>query len=183
MEKIKEYIPKYILLDTIIFIIIVIVLNVILSIFNLMFRQGVCTLFRVVITLGIIIGIVQIILKKRPNLTITVIIFLILFGPIIVMIVSSNNPEYVVVRNGKMYVVYIAYNEAGYPTNALYYDYKNFLVVGKQLKMSENCGEEGFNPIGNDAEHPIEWVTYYDDDGNITDKDGNIIQKKDGTLR
>ena len=173
MEKIKKYIPKYILLDTIIYIIIMLTLRAILSNFNLVFRDWVDTMSKIIFILGVTIGIIQVFFKRYTKLTILFFILLVIFSPILMLILCSGPTEHVVERDGKKYVVSVNSFLSVY---ADYYDYKNFLVYEKKVKIAESYGKGGFAPIENDAEHPVEWVTYYDDDGNIT-------REKDGTLR
>ena len=172
----KKYIPKIILIDTVIYIIIFITLFFILKVFNLMFREWIYILSAVIIALGLIVGIVQLILKlKKRNLKIgliiTSVIILILLTPMMYLTFAFGYaPEHVVNKDGKKYVAYV---NSFLGTYVHYYDYKNIFVVGNKLKIKEYYGNGGYDPIKNKYGYKYEVLTttYYDENGNIISTD------------
>ena len=140
MNKIFKYIPKIILLDTILFCFIIVALYYLLSFFNLMFRNWIYTVSAIIVMLGFVVGIIQLLLKiKKENVKIALIItFIILLLPLIRIIsllwAFGYEKEYVVERDGKMFIAYV---HSFYATRVSYYDYKNIFVVGNKLKISE----------------------------------------------
>ncbi|MCI9039181.1 MAG: hypothetical protein HFJ29_04855 [Clostridia bacterium] len=180
MEKIKRYIPRIIILDTIICLLIITMLFFILHFFNLMFRQWIYVMFAILIILGFIIGTMQLLLKiKRKVIKISsiliFIIILLLSSPIVYLgIVFGYMPEYIVKRDGKKYVAYV---NGFLKTYVYYYDYKNLIVVGNQKKIEEYYGRGGFDPINNKYGYNYEVVrtTYYDESGNVLSIDENKI--------
>ena len=67
MEKIKKYIPRIILLDTIIYTLIIVTLYLILSFCKLMFREWIYIVSAIIIMFGFIVGIIQLLLKIKKN--------------------------------------------------------------------------------------------------------------------
>ena len=180
MEKIKRYIPRIIILDTIICLLIITMLFFMLHFFNLMFRQWIYVMFAILIILGFIIGTMQLLLKiKRKVIKISsiliFIIILLLSSPIAYLgIVFGYMPEHVIERDEKKYVAYV---NGFLKTYVYYYDYKNLIVVGNQKKIEEYYGRGGFDPINNKYGYNYEVVrtTYYDESGNVLSIDENKI--------
>ena len=172
MEKIKKYIPKIILLDTIIYTLIIVTLYFILSSFKLMFREWIYIVSTLIIIGGFVAGIIQLVLKIKENvlrnvLIGIVIILLLLSIPIIFFFGAfSYTPEYIVKKDGKKYVAYV---NGFLRTYVYYYDYKNIFVVGNQKRIEEDYGKGGFDPIKNKFgnKYDVEITTYYDEDGNV----------------
>ena len=85
------------------------------------------------------------------------------------------NPVHIVKRKGQKFVavVFVRLNKIDY------YDYKNILVCGKQVKIQEHYTEGSGDPLA--AENPSEnliYAHYYDDNGNLMsgyDDNGNLI--------
>ncbi len=175
----KKYIPRIILIDTIIFILIFIIIFFILKAFNLMFREWVYILSAILIILGLIVGIIQLILKLKKNvlkisLILVFIIFLILLSPIAYLAFAFGyQPEHVVYKDGEKYIAYV---NGFLDTYVYYYDYKNLLVVGNKMKIKEYYGNGGFDPIKNryGYEYKVLNTTYYDANGNIISTDEYI---------
>ena len=177
MEKIKRYIPRIIILDTIICLLIITMLFFTLHFFNLMFRQWVYIIFAILIMLGGIVGTIQLLLKiKRKvikiSLIVIFIILLLLASPIVYLgAVFGYMPEHVVKRDGKKYVAYV---NGFLKTYVCYYDYKNLIVVGNKKKIEEYYGRGGFDPIADNRREVVS-VTYYDEEGNVLSIDEKRI--------
>lgn len=176
MEKIKKYIPKIILLDTIIYTLIIVTLYFILSSFKLMFREWIYIVSAIIIIGGFVAGIIQLVLKIKENvlrnvLIGIVIILLLLSTPAIFFLGAfSYMPEHIVRKDGKKYVAYV---NGFLRTYVYYYDYKNIFVVGNQKRIEEDYGKGGFDPIedkfGN--KYDVETTTYYDENGNVVSRE------------
>ena len=67
MEKIKKYIPKIILLDTMLYTLIIVTLYFILSSFKLMFREWIYIVSTIIIMFGFIVRIIQLLLKIKKK--------------------------------------------------------------------------------------------------------------------
>ena len=176
MKKIKKYIPKIILLDTIIYTLIIVTLYFILSSFKLMFREWIYIVSAIIIIGGFVAGIIQLVLKIKENvlrnvLIGIVIILLLLSTPAIFFLGAfSYTPEHIVRKDGKNYVAYV---NGFLRTYVSYYDYKNIFVVGNQKRIEEDYGKGGFDPIENKFgnKYDVEMTTYYDKDGNVVSRE------------
>lgn len=176
MEKIKKYIPKIILLDTILYTLIIVVLYFILSSFKLMFREWIYIVSAVIIIGGLVAGIIQLLLKIKEkvlrNVLIGIVIILLLLSTPAIFFLGafSYMPEHIVKMDGKKYVAYV---NGFLRTYVYYYDYKNIFVVGNQKRIEEDYGKGGFDPIedkfGN--KYDVETTTYYDEDGNVVSRE------------
>lgn len=176
MGKLKRYIPRSILLDTILYAFIFVALYFILSLFKLMFREWVVIVSAIIIIVGFVIGMIQLLLKSKKKVVIGVLIsiFIVLFllsTPIIYLFVAfSYKPEHIVVKDEKKYVAYV---NGFLRTYVNYYDYINIFVTGSQKRIEEYYGRGGFDPIKNKEEYKynIEKTTYYDKNGNVIKTD------------
>ena len=176
MKKIKKYIPKIILLDTIIYTLIIVTLYFILSSFKLMFREWIYIVSAIIIIGGFVAGIIQLVLKIKENvlrnvLIGIVIILLLLSTPAIFFLGAfSYTPEHIVRKDGKNYVAYV---NGFLRTYVSYYDYKNIFVVGNQKRIEEDYGKGGFDPIENKFgnKYDVETTTYYDENGNVVSRE------------
>ena len=176
MEKIKKYIPKIILLDTILYTLIIVALYFILSSFKLMFREWIYIVSAVIIIGGLVAGIIQLLLKIKEkvlrNVLIgTVIILLLLSTPAIFFLGAfSYMTEHIVRKDGKKYVAHV---NGFLRTYVYYYDYKNIFVVGNQKRIEEDYGKGGFDPIKDKFEnkYDVETTTYYDENGNVVSRE------------
>ncbi len=176
MEKIKKYIPKIILLDTILYTLIIVALYFILSSLKLMFREWIYIVSAVIIIGGLVAGIIQLLLKIKEkvlrNVLIgTVIILLLLSTPVIFFLGAfSYMPEHIVRKDGKKYVAYV---NGFLRTYVYYYDYKNIFVVGNQKRIEEDYGKGGFDPIEDEFgnKYDAEMTTYYDENGNVVSRE------------
>lgn len=176
MEKIKKYIPKIILLDTILYMLIIITLYFILSSFKLMFREWIYIVSAVIIIGGFVAGIIQLLLKIKEkilrNVLIGIVIILLLLSTPAIFFLGafSYMPEHIVRKDGKKYVAYV---NGFLRTYVSYYDYKNIFVVGSQKRIEEDYGKGGFDPIENKFgnKYDVEMTTYYDEDGNVVSRE------------
>lgn len=176
MEKIKKYIPKIILLDTIFYTLIIVALYFILSSFKLMFREWIYIVSAVIIIGGFVAGIIQLLLKIKEkvlrNVLIGIVIILLLLSTPAIFFLGafSYMPEHIVRKDGKKYVAYV---NGFLRTYVYYYDYKNIFVVGNQKRIEEDYGKGGFDPIedkfGN--KYDVETTTYYDENGNVVSRE------------
>lgn len=144
----------------------------ILSLFGSMFREWVYILSAVLTSAGLLAGIGQLIWKIRKKA-----LKRILLGAFICLFVLScpalylgaafgYAPEHVVERDG---VKYVAYVNAWLRTRVDYYDYQSFLTAGNRLRVREDYGRGGFDPIKNRygyAYRPLA-TTYYDENGSV----------------
>lgn len=176
MEKIKKYIPKIILLDTILYMLIIVTLYFILSSFKLMFREWIYIVSAVIIIGGFVAGIIQLLLKIKEkilrNVLIGIVIILLLLSTPAIFFLGafSYMPEHIVRKDGKNYVAYV---NGFLRTYVYYYDYKNIFVVGNQKRIEEDYGKGGFDPIENKFgnKYDVEMTTYYDEDGNVVSRE------------
>ncbi len=169
MGKIKKYIPRIILLDTIICFLVLAILSLILYFFDLTFRQWVYIVFAILIGIGFIIEVIQLLLKIKNKgikigLIIVFIITLLITSPTLCLCaIFYYMPEHVVEKDGKQYVAYV---NGFKKTYVYYYDYKNFLISGNKKKIEEYYGRGGFDPII-DACGGVVSVTYYDEEEKV----------------
>ncbi len=176
MEKIKKYIPKIILLDTILYTLIMVAVYFILSFFKLMFREWIYIVSAIIIIGGFVAGIIQLVLKIKENVLrnvligIVIILLLLLTPAIFFLGAFSYTPEHIVRKDGKNYVAYV---NGFLRTYVSYYDYKNIFVVGNQKRIEEDYGKGGFDPIENKFgnKYDVEMTTYYDKDGNVVSRE------------
>lgn len=176
MEKIKKYIPKIILLDTILYMLIIVTLYFILSSFKLMFREWIYIVSAVIIIGGFVAGIIQLLLKIKKkilrNVLIGIVIILLLLSTPAIFFLGafSYMPEHIVRKDGKNYVAYV---NGFLRTYVYYYDYKNIFVVGNQKRIEEDYGKGGFDPIENKFgnKYDVETTTYYDENGNVVSRE------------
>ena len=183
MEKIKKYIPKIILLDTILYMLIIVTLYFILSSFKLMFREWIYIVSAVIIIGGFVAGIIQLLLKIKKkilrNVLIGIVIILLLLSTPAIFFLGafSYMPEHIVRKDGKKYVAYV---NGFLRTYVYYYDYKNIFVVGNQKRIEEYYGKGGFDPIENKFgnKYNVEITTYYDEEGNIVNTENTKYDNK-----
>lgn len=172
MKKIKKYIPRIVLLDTILYTLVIVALYFILSYFKLMFREWIYIVSAIIIITGFIVGVIQLLLKIKIKIVKCIlisifIILLLLSTPMIYFFGAfTYTPEHVVEKDGEKFVAYV---NGFLRTYVYYYDYKNMFVVGNQKRIEEYYGKGGFDPIENKNGHEynIESTTYYDENGKI----------------
>lgn len=146
-------------------------LHTLLNIFNLEFRQWIIYLVILISFILFIWGVFQIVFKiKKKAIKIIVmtisIIALLISTPFIVFFAGfSYLPEHIVTKDS---IKLVAYVDGFMHTHVNYYDYKNFLVRDTRLRLYEDYGSGGFDPIQNaqGITYKAENYTWYDDDGN-----------------
>lgn len=171
MNIVKKYIPKIILLDTLIFVLIFAITQGLLYLFRLSLRRWVVFIFLVLATIGGVVGIIQLLLKirKKPLKITLLCIFSVLtaavsFISVPMTIFAFASEEHIIERDEGRYLARVV---GWLDTYVYYYDYVNFLVQGRHIKIEEWYGNGGFDPFEDDHEHTPRRTIYYDNDGNI----------------
>ena len=114
MEKIKKYIPRIILLDTIIYTLIIVTLYLILYYCKLMFREWIYIISAIIIMFGFIVGIIQLLLKIKKKIVkiilISTFIMLFLISTSIIYFFGAfgYTTEHVVEKDGQKFVAYVS---------------------------------------------------------------------------
>lgn len=184
-EKIVKGLKKSILFYTIIYALVIVLSKYLLNLCSLAYREWVDMVSLVMIVAGGLIGIVQLILKLnskacKATLSISLLVILFFISPYALLVVAfSYSPEHVVTKdNSKM----VAYVHGFLHTNVEYYEYYNFLIRGSTLRIKEDYGKGGFDPIKNEwgYEYPVESTTYYNEEGEpIINKTEEPVKPKD----
>lgn len=180
IKNIFDRLKQNILFYTFLFFGIFILGNIILNIFNMNYREWVYILSLILISIGLILGIIQVLckIKNKTMKIIGIIIFVLALIPCafytFIFCIFSYQPEHVVIKDGKKMVAYV---NGFMDTYVEYYDYKNFLVVGNKLKIKEYYGDGGFNPIENKYgyDYPVIRTEYYDENGTIIHTENNTV--------
>jgi len=171
MIIIKKYIPEIILIDTLLLILVFMLSQLLLTIFDLSFRKWAIAVFVMFITLGLVIGTYQLLLRIRNRslkifLASLYTVFVLAAGSFVlpVALFAFAGKEHVVERNEGKYVAYV---NGFLDTYVQYYDYKNFLICGKNKRIEEYYGKGGFDPIENPYGYKYEVVStiYFDENG------------------
>lgn len=155
---------RYILADAILFALIVAGLHFSLAIFDLKFRQWFYLAAIFLTVFGVIAGVMQLLLKirKRALKIILIIIWVCLAGAFTLILTGglmfACDKEYKVERDG---TEYLACEWSFLKTGISYYEYKNFIVAGNVLRISETYD------LG--ADIPLSTV-YYDENGVIIEE-------------
>lgn len=89
-------------------------------------------------------------------------VIVLLWGP--ALLVFSHEPEHVLEKDGKTMVAYV---NSFLQITIEYYDYKNLFVRGSRLKIMEDCGNGGRDPLKNGGQPFVRRYMYLDDDGNV----------------
>ena len=192
-EKIVNFIKNYILVETIIFVVLFLLISFLLYINDIMCRQWVYYLTGIVVYLSSIIGIAQIARKIESKnikslIICTLSILISLSLPIIIFLyIFGHQPEHVVEKEGKKYVVYV---NAFLDVDATYYDYINFFFRGSKPIIRESYGNGAYDPFIEEYKDREPVTTYYykyDNDGNRiyeninneTSTDNKVIEESD----
>ena len=171
MAKLRKYIPRVILLDTLIIAALYAVSELTLRCFGLMFRQRVFWIVAALTALGLIAGTAQLLLRIKNKAV--KIIFIVIFAALTLVSINfafllaifTYEPEYVVERDGAKYTAYVY---STFKDSAVYYyDYKGPFVTGGKLRIKEHYGYL-VDPFGEYVDIPPD-TTYYDEDGNIAE--------------
>lgn len=184
MKNIFNKSRRSVLMYTIIYICIFVIINLILNAFNMNYREWIYFLSLILISIGFVIGIIQLLrkIKKKIIKIIAIILFIIVLIPCAlytyIFCIFAYQPEHIVMRDGKKMVAYV---NGFMDTYVEYYDYKSFFTVGNKLKIKEYYGDGGFDPIKNKYgyNYPVISIDYYDENGNIIYKENNESNKVD----
>lgn len=159
MQFFEKY-KKTILFYWFIYLIVLILSREILLKCNMEYRGWIYSVSGFVFIIGLIVGIIQLILriKKKSIKIIGMILFIILIifctpYTLLFFAITSAEEEVVSYENQKM----VTYTQVFWDKRITYYNYINFLVRERYPKLEEYYGENG--------EHIL---TYYDDNGEVT---------------
>lgn len=130
-------------------LLLLILVEIIIILFNIARRRTIKLPIRIISGLGVFMT------------TISIVIFLV-FG--FLGFVFSYEPEHIVEKNGKKMVACV---NSFLQVNVYYYDYINPFVRGRQLKISEDYGNGGYDPFKSDKMPNVRLYTYYDDNGKV----------------
>lgn len=120
-----------------------------LSAFGLTFRAWGYIWAAAVIAAGFSAGLIQVLvwiknkILKTVCTALSVIILFYSFWIGVVSVAFGYMPEYVVERDGQKYVIFV---NSFLKTSVYYYDYKNFLVMGRKRQIEEYYGKAYFDP-------------------------------------
>jgi hypothetical protein len=175
MKNIARKLNKLILIYIVLFAGAFFLLRYILSLFYLEYRRWIFYFFVIVLVIGVVLGIVQLIMKikKRWAKVVCAILFtalLLISIPYAYLIFAfSIREEHIVFKDDYKLVAQV---DGFKHTYVYYYDYKNPFVQGKRLRLYEYYGRGGFNPIKNQSEQTFNVVefTWYDDNGSPIDQ-------------
>lgn len=184
MKNFFNKLRRSVLMYTIIYICIFIIINLILNVFNMNYREWIYFLSLILISIGFVIGIIQLLWKIKNKIVkiIAIILFIIVLIPCAlytyIFCIFAYQPEHIVMRDGKKMVAYV---NGFMDTYVEYYDYKNFFTVGNKIKIKEYYGDGGFDPIKNKYgySYPVISTDYYDENSNIIYTENNEINKVD----
>lgn len=173
MKKFFEKFKNNILIFTILIATIFVALHFCIGLLNIRFRIWIYYFIAVFTILGIVGGSIQL-LKKKKNIIVKIIVLIVLVmfvisSPVIYIgLVFAYTPEHVVKKNGKKYVACV---RSFLDVDVDYYDYINFFLVGKKIRISEYYGNGGYDPFDYKYERKPLWYHCYDDNGKVIDTD------------
>lgn len=183
-EKIKKILKackKSILFYASIYAIIFIVSGIILNAVGLKYRQYINYFSIILILVGIIAGLIQILNNVKVSwikicliiCSVSIMGLIIMFSPIILLFIAFLPPEHVVEKDNKKYVAYVY---SWLDTRVEYYEYINFLLVSKNMRIEDFYNDVGRDVLAKDAEGLFtpSRTTYYNKDGEIIDIDHKI---------
>lgn len=192
----KEVLKKFvkgcknsILFYTFAYAILFIVSKLILNAIGMEYRSYVNYSSIILILIGVITGVTQILNNIKMGVikicliicNISIMGFVIICSPIILLFVAFLPPEHVVIKNNKTYVAYVY---SWLDTRVEYYDYVNFFLMGNTKRMEDFYNNVGRDVLAKDAEGLFtpSYTTYYDKYGkyqyNISNKENNIKEIK-----
>ena len=167
----KFRLHKYILFYTAIFGILLVITHIVLNHYGMIFRRVPVFVCTVLIGLGAITGLFQLVMliRKKSGRIIACIVLVLLslwvayFGVLKVSFPTSGYTEHIVEKDGEKYVA-VVYGHLH--TYVFYHDYINYVVCGKQVRISEDYGKGSFDPLTDGNNHPVLRRTAYDKEGN-----------------
>ena len=151
LKKIVRDCKSSILFYTVVYAILYIVSKLILSAIGIGYRQYINYFSIILILIGIILSVIRFFIKSKPKRTriciivcsISIISVIVICSPIILLFIAFLPPEHVVEKDNKKYVAYV---HSWLDTRVDYYDYINFLLVGKTKRI-----EDFYNDVGRDV--------------------------------
>ena len=150
MKDILKHYSKYILLDTLVAATLFAGAHGILSLFHLKFIEWVYYAVIGIITIGILLGIFQLLLKIRKNnvkyvaICGEVICLIPLTYICILLFAFTYKPMHIVEKDG---IKCVAYVRAFLQVYVDYYEYKNPLITGDEVLFTDYFGKGGFDPF------------------------------------
>ena len=191
MKDILKHYSKYILLDTLVVATLFAGAHAILSLFHLKFIEWVYYAVIGIITIGILLGIFQLLLKIRKNnvkyvaICVGAICLIPLTYICILLFAFTYKPMHIVEKDG---IKCVAYVRAFLQVYVDYYEYKNPLIIGNEVLFTDYFGKGGFDPFvdGYEDDSMMEENAAMDDTTEITDDsederidDENIFSQQD----
>lgn len=150
MKDILKHYSKYILLDTLVIAMLFVGAHGILSLFHLKFIEWVYYVVIGIITIGILMGIFQLLLKIRKNCVkyVAICVEAICLIPLtyicIFLFAFTYKPMHIVEKDG---IKCVAYVRAFLQVYVDYYEYKNPLITGDEVLFTDCFGKGGFDPF------------------------------------
>ena len=145
---------RVILADTLILTGITVFMQWVLSIMGSSLRKWFLVMLAILITAGFICGVVQLLLRIRRTALKYILIAMFtaavlaagsVAGPIALFAAASE--EHVVDRDEGKYVAYV---NGWMHTYVYYHEYKNLFICGKTVRIMEDYGKGGFDPLRKD---------------------------------
>ncbi len=167
----ESKIYKSILFYTVLFALLLLIVHIILNRSGVILRRIPLYICTGVIGAGTVAGLFQIVLKtsKKSSRIILSALLIVLslcvayFGGLKVSFPTSGYTEHIVEKDGEKYVATV-YGHLH--TYVHYHDYINYVVCGKQVRISEDYGKGSFDPLTDGNNHPVLRRTAYDKEGN-----------------
>ena len=174
MKDILKHYSKYILLDTLVAATLFAGAHGILSLFHLKFIEWFYYAVIGIITIGILLGIFQLLLKIRKNYVkyVAICVEAICLIPLtyicILIFAFTYKPMHIVEKDG---IKCVAYVRAFLRVYVDYYEYRNPLITGDEVLFTDYFGKGGFDPFvdGYEYDSMIEENAAMDDTTEITD--------------
>ncbi|MBP3254952.1 MAG: exo-alpha-sialidase [Clostridia bacterium] len=184
-EEFKEIIKSFfrsMYFYTFVFAIVFIISKVIINSLNLEYMQYIYKGATIAVVIGILLGIIQSIIKSETNgrrtlIIVTTLLIVIIVAPIVAFFIAFQPPEHIVEKGNKKYVAYVY---SWHHTRVDYYEYMNFFVRGITKRIEENY-KNGGDVL--DKEHKGLYMPnstyYYNVEGKITNN--NFYTAKNST--
>ena len=175
MKKILEKCKKTVLFYWFIYVVFFILSREILLACNMNYMQWIYIISFLIISMGFIVGIIQLMLKIRNK--IVKIVSIVIFSLLIICsipyaffaVLFLYAPEEIVIKDDKKMVTY---TRVFWEKDIDYYDYINFIVRGKNRRILESYGEHGSYT-----------TIYYDEDGNVIKKYNENLEENNTNIQ
>jgi hypothetical protein len=135
----------------IVLLVLIIIIQILIALFNITKVKNIKLTLRIASGIGIALIVCA---------TIVISLYGVLFSIFII------KPEHIVEKNGKKMVAYV---HSFLQVYVDYYDYKNAIVRGTQIRINEDYGNGGYDPFEREKMPTIQRYIYYDKDGNMTE--------------